>query len=63
MITLPRRIAKDKTECTDCGVKLTKKTQRIYNGIKYGQCKKCIKDKVNKHNEKRKKALKDSKWF
>ena len=63
MINLPKRTAKDKTKCTDCGVKLTKKTQRTYNGIIYGQCKECIKNKVKKHNEKRKKALKDSKWF
>jgi|6_EtaG_2_1085325.scaffolds.fasta_scaffold75905_3 late competence protein required for DNA uptake (superfamily II DNA/RNA helicase) len=63
MISLPKTKAKDKTHCTECGAELTKKTQRIYNGVKYGQCRECIIKKVKKHNDKRKKALKESKWF
>ena len=63
MINLPKTKAKDKTHCNKCGVELTKKTQKIYNGVKYGQCRDCILKKVKKHNAKRKKALKNSKWF
>ena len=63
MINLPKTKAKDKTHCNKCGVELTKKTRKIYGGVKYGQCKKCILKKVQKHNAKRKKELEDNKWF
>ncbi len=63
MINLPKRKQTDKKYCTDCNIELTKKTQKVYGGVKYGQCKECIKKKVSKHNAKRKKALKESKWF
>ncbi|QDP67926.1 MAG: hypothetical protein Tp1122DCM00d2C27307611_16 [Prokaryotic dsDNA virus sp.] len=63
MITLPIRKQKDKKNCTKCNVELTVKNQKVYNGIKYGQCKKCIKKLSDKHNAKRKQALKESKWF
>ena len=63
MINLPKTKAKDKLNFTECGIELTKKTRKIYGGVKYGQCRDCILKKVKKHNAKRKKALKNSKWF
>ena len=63
MINLPNKKQKDKTHCTDCDIKLTKETQKVYGGVKYGQCKKCIIKKQKKHNDKRQKAIKDNKWF
>jgi hypothetical protein len=52
-----------KTHCAKCKVKLDKNNTKTYNGTTYGQCKKCIIQKVKEHNKKRQKAIKDSKWF
>ena len=50
-------------KCKTCGCLLNKETRKIYMGIKYLHCKKCLSKKAAKHNKRRKKALKDSKWF
>lgn len=50
-------------KCKECGCDLNKKNSKVYLGVKYLRCKKCISNKIQKYNDKRKKILKDNKWF
>ena len=55
------------TNCKECGVELTSeniKKVKSYGIYKTGlRCKVCSNKQTNKYNQKRYKAIKDSKWF
>ena len=57
---IPKKVP---THCDDCNVLLTKDNMSKRLGVIKKHCRKCLSKKVAKYNEKRKKALKDTKWF
>ena len=64
MITLPKgERKKQPTHCNLCGDKLVESNKYIYMGTLHLRCRKCLSKISKKYNEKRKKALKDSKLW
>ena len=49
-------------KCKTCGCELNKKTRKIYMGVKYLSCKKCISKKSLKYAKKRQKLVNQSNW-
>jgi ribosomal protein S14 len=60
--TLPKvKRTEEATHCKRCGDELTKSNRYVYLGNVRLKCKVCLREIANKHNEKRRKALKGSK--
>lgn len=61
-LPLRRKLSKP-THCNICKIELTPKNWKHYMGRINTRCKKCINKNVKEYNDKRKKALKQNKWF